>query len=96
MALGDTDNDPALKDEIIYKDDVGAVCRCWNWRDGQRTMLTEETKNAFLIIESVDPSRLEDVKKAMVELEALTLKYLGGKTKVMLLTKDNKEMELKL
>lgn len=30
MALGDSGEDPALPREVIYKDDLGAVCRCWN------------------------------------------------------------------
>lgn len=47
MALGDDEADNALSGEICYLDDEGAVCRSWNWRDGQRTMLTEHTKNAF-------------------------------------------------
>jgi len=61
LALGDEEYDNALPGEIIYKDDDGAVCRCWNWRDGQRTMLTQDTVNAFLIIESVDPDRSDDL-----------------------------------
>ena len=56
-ALGDEEDEPPFPGEIVYKDDAGAVCRCWNWRDGQRTMLTENTKNAFLILECVDPAR---------------------------------------
>ncbi len=62
LALGDEEYDNALPGEIIYKDDDGAVCRCWNWRDGQRTMLTQDTVNAFLIIESVDPDRSDDLE----------------------------------
>ncbi|SCZ79448.1 B3/B4 domain-containing protein [Acidaminobacter hydrogenoformans] len=85
MALGDADFDNALPGEIIYKDGEGAVCRCWNWRDGQRTMLTEETVNAFLIIESVDPSRKEDLEAAANALAALTQKYLGGSAEVHLM-----------
>ncbi len=48
-------------------------------RDGQRTMLTEQTKNAFLIIESVDPERGEVLDAATQKLAELSEKYLGGK-----------------
>ena len=54
VPLGSSENEPPYPGEIIYKDDKGAVCRCWNWREAQRTMLTEKTKNAFLCIELVD------------------------------------------
>lgn len=94
LALGDEENDNALPEEIIYKDDEGAVCRCWNWRDGQRTMLTEHTKNAFLIIESVDPKRSQELREAASMLAELTEKYLGGQTEVICLNRENPQMEL--
>lgn len=34
--LGAETNAPALPEEIIYYDDEGAVCRCFNWREAQR------------------------------------------------------------
>jgi DNA/RNA-binding domain of Phe-tRNA-synthetase-like protein len=94
LALGDEDYDNALPGEIIYKDEEGAVCRCWNWRDGQRTMLTENTVNAFLIIESVDPARKGDLEAAAASLAELTKKYLGGLTEIALLNTTNRELTL--
>lgn len=96
LALGDEENNPTLPGELCYLDDKGAVCRCWNWRDGQRTMLTEDTKNAFLIIESVDPTRHDDVIAAMDALSEKGSKYLGGQvTAKEMITIDNQEMEIK-
>ena len=94
LALGDEDYDNALPGEIIYKDEEGAVCRCWNWRDGQRTMLTEKTVNAFLIIESVDPDRKDDLQEAASLLANLIKKYLGGFTEIALLNTTNRELNL--
>jgi DNA/RNA-binding domain of Phe-tRNA-synthetase-like protein len=94
LALGDEDYDNALPGEIIYKDEEGAVCRCWNWRDGQRTMLTEHTVNAFLIIESVNPDRKDDLVAAAESLAELTTKYLGGSTEIALLNAANRELTL--
>lgn len=94
LALGDVENDNALAGEIIYKDDEGAVCRCWNWRDGQRTMLTENTTNAFLIIESVDPSRKADLEAAASSLAEHTQKYLGGTAEIAILNISNRELTL--
>lgn len=95
LALGDEENNPTLPGELCYLDDIGAVCRCWNWRDGQRTMLTEETKNAFLIIESVDPSRHDDLLAAMDALAENAVKYLGGSVFAKtLINIGNPEMEM--
>ncbi|MDV3429425.1 MAG: B3/4 domain-containing protein [Bacillota bacterium] len=94
LALGDEEYDNTLPGEICYLDDEGAVCRCWNWRDGQRTMLTEDTKNAFLIIESVDPSRSDDLKAALNKLAEWTQKYLGGTTEIKILNRNNTETDL--
>lgn len=93
-ALGDEEPDPALPGEVIYRDDEGVVCRCWNWRDGQRTMITEDTKNAFLIFESVDPDRSEDLDNALWTLASNIRKYLGGEVETYKLTKDSSEQEL--
>ncbi len=94
MALGDEEYSTALPGEIIYKDDEGAVCRCWNWRDGQRTMLTEDTRNAFLIIESVDPDRSSDLKAAAESLAELTVRYLGGTADITYMDISNRELEI--
>lgn len=94
LALGDEEPQPALPGEVIYKDDEGAVCRCWNWRDGQRTMLTEDTTNAFLILESVDPSRHEDLENALWTLANNVQKFLGGEVEILRFNKENTEQEL--
>ena len=53
LPLGADSDAPALPEEIIYYDEQGAICRCLNWREAQRTMLTEETQAAVLVIESI-------------------------------------------
>jgi DNA/RNA-binding domain of Phe-tRNA-synthetase-like protein len=70
LALGDLEPDPTLPGELCYLDDLGGVCRCWNWRDGQRTMLTPNTKRAIAVIESVDPARHVDLLEALNQLSA--------------------------
>ena len=57
-------------------------------------MLTEQTKNAFLIIESVDPKRGEVLDAATQKLAELSEKYLGGTAQVLLVTRENPEISL--
>ena len=80
--------------EVCYLDDAGAVCRCWNWRDGVRTMLTESTTNAFLILESVDPARHDDLAAALDDLAARTQAALGGEMESHIVTKDSPAIAL--
>src|SRR3989337_56117 len=53
---------------IIYKDEVGAICRRWNWKEADRTKLTQDTKNAFLVIETLPPVTRDTVETAIREL----------------------------
>lgn len=92
IPLGEEENDSPDKGEVIYKDDAGVICRRWNWREGERTKITSETKNAIVVIESVASI---SIKKAVQELNSLIKKYCGGETKVFYLTKDVAEVELK-
>lgn len=93
-ALGDESDSETLPGEVCYLDDAGAVCRCWNWRDGVRTMLTESTTNAFLILESVDPARHDDLVRALDDLAARTKEALGGDVEARIVTKDSPELAL--
>lgn len=92
--IGETESSPTLEGELCYRDDKGAVCRCFNWRDGERTKIKDTTKNAFVIMESVDPSREEDLKAALSFLTEHIEKYLGAAVSQHLLTKDEPSVEL--
>ncbi|WP_172136408.1 B3/4 domain-containing protein [Adlercreutzia sp. ZJ473] len=92
-ALGDEEDSPTLEGELCYRDNVGAVCRCLNWRDGQRTALTDESSNALLVVESVDPSRADELAQAVDELAALIEQYLGGEIAAKaIITRDSPEL----
>ena len=94
-ALGDEENSPTLVGEVCYRDDKGAVCRCFNWRDGKRTMITENTKKAFVVIEAVNSDRDEDITKALEEIAVYAGEELGAKkVRLELLKKDNNTLEL--
>lgn len=94
IALGDYEYDNTLPGEIAFIDDDGDICRCWNWREGQRILQTEDTADAFLIIESVDPNRMSDLKNAAEELARLIRKYLNGTTEIFYMNSKNKELKL--
>jgi DNA/RNA-binding domain of Phe-tRNA-synthetase-like protein len=55
--------------EVVWLDDAGVTCRAWNWRQGVRTRLTENTRNAYFVLDSLEPYSLEGLKAAADELE---------------------------
>ena len=72
---------------------VGGICRCWNWRDGERTALTDDSKKAFLIIESVDPAHADDLAAATDQLAAMVERHLGATIFAkQIITRDNPTM----
>ncbi|MDD9148827.1 B3/4 domain-containing protein [Sporolactobacillus sp. CQH2019] len=94
VTLGTDKNEPPYEGEIVYKDDGGAICRCWNWRESVRTMLTEKTENAFLCIELVDERRLNTLENALKDLAASVQDNLGGTCVISILDINNKEVSI--
>lgn len=90
--LGAESDAPALPEEIIYYDDEGAVCRCLNWREAQRTMLTEETKDAVLVIEAINGEQAARAQSAMQELQDLVKDYFGVHGELTHLIAENPEL----
>ncbi|WP_334328342.1 B3/B4 domain-containing protein [Companilactobacillus sp. HBUAS59699] len=87
--LGADEDSPALEGEIIYYDNTGAICRCLNWREAQRTMLTEDTKNAVMVIESINADQAKRADEAIEKLKELTDKYFDIDGKIQKLTVEN-------
>ena len=92
--LGADTDAPALPEEIIYYDEEGAVCRCLNWREAQRTMLTEETKEAILVIEAINGEQAARAQTAMTELQTLMEEYFGVKGDITHLTAEHPSLEI--
>ena len=95
MPLGEDEEAPTLEGELCYRDNTGAICRCWNWRDGERTALTDDSKKAILIIESVNPDRAGDLRDAIDQLADMIERYLGADIYAkQILTKDEPTMTI--
>jgi DNA/RNA-binding domain of Phe-tRNA-synthetase-like protein len=54
--------------EIVWCDEEGVTCRRWNWRQGPRTRLTEESVNALFLLESLAPMAAAELEAAGSEL----------------------------
>ena len=88
--VGAAADEPTLPGEVAYYDEVGAVCRCLNWRDAQRTMLTADSQNMVAVIEAVTPEQVARANEAMTTLRELIHQYFGVQpSPVFQLTKEN-------
>ncbi|MCL5011213.1 MAG: phenylalanine--tRNA ligase beta subunit-related protein [Patescibacteria group bacterium] len=89
VRLGGVENEPPQKGEVVYKDEKGAVCRKWNWREADRTKLTEQTRNAIIMVEALSPAVKSEVETATGELAGLIKKHCGGEVNLYLVAKDS-------
>lgn len=94
VLLGEKEARAPHPGEIIYKDDVGAICRRWNWKEADRTKLTKETRNAFLVIETLPPVTRDIVETATHELADLVKEYCGGTVSTAFLDKAQRTIKL--
>ncbi|MEU6681494.1 phenylalanine--tRNA ligase beta subunit-related protein [Streptomyces sp. NPDC046925] len=62
--------------EVVWCDDEGVTCRRWNWRQGPRTRLTEESVNAIFLLEGMGPD--SGAEAAGDELAELIEKFSPG------------------
>jgi DNA/RNA-binding domain of Phe-tRNA-synthetase-like protein len=94
ILLGEKEARPPREGEVIYKDEVGAICRRWNWKEADRTKLTQSTKNALLIIETLPPVTRETLEIAIRELADSVIQFCGGTVSTAFLDQDNREIKL--
>lgn len=93
LSLGATETESPNEGEIVYKFDDIIICRNFNYRESDITKLTENTKNAILVIESVIEEN-NNLEKALEELSQLVKINLGGTTRIAILNEQNNEIEL--
>lgn len=92
--LGEAEARAPYAGEVIYKDNAGAICRRWNWREADRTKLTQQTRNAVLVIEAVPPIGRDLIEQAVQELAARVQEYCGGQVRTALLDRTSAGVDL--
>ena len=72
-AAGDEEfdgGDPPSPGEIVWRDDLGVTCRAWNWRQGVRTRITEESTSVYFLLEAIEQEGALVLGQAAEELRA--------------------------
>jgi DNA/RNA-binding domain of Phe-tRNA-synthetase-like protein len=64
--------------ELAYYDEKGGYNIDFNFRDSQRTLVTEETKNLWINVEGVFDIQAHQVEAALKESVRMIVKYCGG------------------
>tara|TARA_Y100000310_G_scaffold336392_1_gene420807 strand:- start:645 stop:1346 length:702 start_codon:yes stop_codon:yes gene_type:complete len=80
--------------EVIYRDDKEVLCRRWNWRECDKSKMTEQINTAALVIEGLSAFSKEEIQTITSELADLIQKYCKAETEIFILNKDNPETEL--
>jgi DNA/RNA-binding domain of Phe-tRNA-synthetase-like protein len=88
LLLGEPEPRPPKPGEVIYKDEIGAICRRWNWKEADRTKLTPATRRAILVIEGLPPVGREAVNRATEELAEMIRAHCGGDVTTALVDRD--------
>ncbi len=57
-------NDPPAPGEAVWADDLGVTCRRWNWRQGTRTRLTEQSTSGLFLLERLEPMPVDALNAA--------------------------------
>ena len=94
LLLGEKEPRAPKEGEVIYRDEESAICRRFNWKEAERTKLTEESKNVVLVVEGLPPATREVTEAALAELRALVEKHCGGELKTAILEKGSSETEI--
>lgn len=73
--------------ELIYVDDGKTVlCRRWNWRQGNVSKITENSKNAVINIDCLPPISFENTRSMVTELAELISRVCAAEVTAYLLT----------
>ncbi len=94
MLLGDKESHSPRKGEVIYKDEISAICRRWNWREADRTKLTEDTTKCILVVEGLPPVSRGEIEKATLELKEMIQTHCGGNLNHFILNSELSQVEL--
>lgn len=87
--IGADADDPPPAGEVIYADAAGAICRCFNWREADRTKLTEATSDALLVVETLGSHAPGQLEAALADLADHIAAHLGGRLRTAILSRES-------
>ncbi len=68
LRIGEKDEIELDKGEIVYKDSDGVICMDFNYRDANRTKITDSTKKAVILVDGHQDIAIEEIRDALIQL----------------------------
>ncbi len=105
-ATGEETFAPIFSPESIEHPDAGEViyvnrrtgrvlCRRWNWRNGDFSKVTPETRNLAINVDGMLPAiTRSEIEEAAEELKQLLLQFCGGAVSILYLDSSKREAEV--
>ncbi len=78
LSLGAKETEETYEGEVVYADDARILTRRWNYRDADKTKITEETKNLVMFLDASPEISRDKVEAAMDEFIELLRDACGG------------------
>ena len=92
--LGEPEARPPKAGEVIYRDRQGAICRRWNWKEADRTKITEATRDAIVVVEGLPPIARADIEAALDGIARAVRERFGGTPTAAVLDAGRTGLEL--
>ena len=94
VPLNGTDAVSPKPGEVIYRDDDDVLCRRWNWRECDKSKLTEATTSLCLVVEGLPPVPADEVRRISDQLAELIGTYCGGRMAERILDRQTPTIEI--
>ena len=92
--LGSREVQRVREGEVVYADGREILCRRWNWRESEKTKMTEDTRDVLLVCEGLPPVSAEEIKRAVMDLGRSIQDFCGGEVELGVLGAANNAMGL--
>ncbi len=94
IALHSEEAERTKEGEVVYADDCDVLCRRWNWRECDKTKMTEDTEEVVLVVEGLPPVTEQETAGILDDFRQLIIKYCGGEVKTVVLDQNIRETEI--
>jgi lysyl-tRNA synthetase class 2 len=93
-ALNSEERETVKEGEVVYSDEKEVLCRRWNWRECDKTKMTEDTREVVLVVERLPPVTKEVLNAALDDLSQMIDEYCGGEVETVVLDQNIRETEI--
>ena len=91
IPIGGDKAKPALTGELVWGDDIDLSTRALNWRQCDRTKMTDETTNGFFIMDGFVDVNKSIMERASKEFIDVATSFCGGKSEIYWMDKHTSE-----